>query len=551
MQQVERGIDPVTLTIHWNRLRSIVDEASATLLRTAFSHTVTESWDYTCALFDARGEMIAQGRHGLPSFLGSLALAMKDFLREYPPDRLEPGDSLCTTDPWIGASQINDLFFVTPIFHRDRIVAYAANVSHMPDVGGRLLSADSTEIFEEGFRLPIMKMFQKGLPNEDLFRIIRLNVRVPDIVVGDLLAQLAANTVMSRGLLAFLGTEGLDDLERLADEILDRSEAAMRRALAAIPPGTYTGAIETDGFDHPLTLRCSIEALGDEVFVDFTGTSPQVEQAINVAWRYTYAELVHAMICVAAPRSPVNGAMLRPIRAHAPEGTVISARCPAALASRAMVCMFVQALVFRTLARAVPDRVIADAGSPPAIPAFMGASHSGRPFVEIFRVNGGFGARHDADGISALGWPAPVSGTQVEVIENEIPILFLRKELVEDSGGPGRFRGGLGHHFVWRSYAPTPIVMGMRLDRVEHPPLGLFGGLAGSPASVRINGRPVHPKRTTRVHDGDVLEIRTAGSGGYGDPRERDPRSVREDVRDGYVSAESAERDHGVRAGSG
>jgi N-methylhydantoinase B len=190
--------------MQWNKLQAIVDEATATLLRTAFSRTVTDSLDFSCALFDAHGEMVAQGRHGLPSFLGSLALAVKDFLRAYPPDALEEGDSLITTDPWIGASQINDVFFVTPVYHHGRIVAYAASVSHSPDVGGRLLSADSTEIFEEGFRLPIIKLMRRGEPNADLFRIIRLNVRVPDIVVGDLLAQLAANTIMARRLVEYL-----------------------------------------------------------------------------------------------------------------------------------------------------------------------------------------------------------------------------------------------------------------------------------------------------------------------------------------------------------
>ncbi|MBI2321814.1 MAG: hydantoinase B/oxoprolinase family protein [Chloroflexi bacterium] len=541
-----RALDAVILTMYWNKLMAIVDEATAALLRTAFSRTVTDAWDFSCALFDARGEMIAQGRHGLPTFLGCLALAVKDFIAAYPPDRVEPGDSLITTDPWIGASQIHDVIFVTPVFHRGRVVAYAANVSHSPDVGGRLLSADSSEIFEEGFRLPIVKLFRRGEPNDDLFGLIRLNVRVPDIVVGDLLAQLAANQVMTRRVVELLDDKGLDDLDGLAAAILARSEAAMRRAIATIPRGTYRGVIETDGFDRPITLACAITVGVDEVHADFSGSSPQDEHGINCVWRYAFAELAHALICVARPASPVNGATLRPIRFFAPEGTIVNPRYPSALGGRALVSMFIQALVFRALAEAVPDRVIADSHSPPPIPTFMGTRHTGRLYVETMRVNGGLGARPTADGVSGLGWPANISNAPVEVTENEMPMLFLRKELVEDSGGAGLHRGGLGQYYVWRSYARDPMTIAVRLDRVAHPPQGLFSGLPGGSAAVRVDGQPVHSKRTVRLEPGSVFHVQSAGAGGYGDPCRREPQQVLADVLDGYVSPERARSDYQV-----
>ncbi|MBI2322142.1 MAG: hydantoinase B/oxoprolinase family protein [Chloroflexi bacterium] len=408
VQDATRTLDAVSLTMHWSKLQAIVDEATATLLRTAFSRIVTDAWDFSCALFDAHGEMIAQGRHGLPAFVGCLALAVKDFISAYPPACLEPGDTLMTNDPWIGASQVNDVFMVTPIFHRG-LVAYAGNVSHSADVGGRVLSADSTEVFEEGFRLPIVKLFRRGEPNDDLFRIIRLNVRVPDIVGGDLLAQLAANETMARRVVEFLAEKGLPDLEALGAEVLARSEAAMRRAIAAIPRGTYHGAIETDGFDSPLTLRCAITVEADELFVDLTGTSPQDEHGINCAWRFAYADTAHALICVARPASPVNGATLRAIRWHAPEGTIVNPQPPAPLGGRALVSMYLHALVFRTLAPVVPDRVVADAGSPPVLSAYTGTGHGGRRYVEIMFANGGFGARPTMDGLAPLGWPANIA----------------------------------------------------------------------------------------------------------------------------------------------
>ena len=427
-------LDVTTLTMWWNKLLTIVDEAQVTLLRTAFSRIVTEAWDFSCALFDTKGEMIAQGRHGLPAFLGCMAQALHDFLAAFPPETLEPGDGLITTDPWIGASQINDVFFVTPIFHRGRIVAYAMSVSHSPDVGGRLLSADSREVFEEGFRLPIVKLFKAGEPNEDLFRIIRLNVRVPDIVVGDLMAQLASNTIMARRLVEFLEAKGLDDADALFDAVWERSDLAMRQAIAKIPPGTYRGEVETDGFDQPITLRCAITVKSDEIHVDCDGSSPQQEYGINCTKRWSFAEVAHACTCVAHPASPVNGATLKRITYSVPEGTVINATYPAALGARALVAMYLQGLIFRTLAQAVPDRVIAETGTPPHLSAYMGLGNGGRRYVDIMFLNGGLGARPTMDGLSSIGWPANIAGTPVEVTENEKPLLFLAKELIIEFG---------------------------------------------------------------------------------------------------------------------
>jgi N-methylhydantoinase B len=539
-------LDATTLTMWWNKLLTIVDEAQVTLLRTAFSRIVTEAWDFSCALFDTRGEMVAQGRHGLPAFLGCMAQALHDFLSAFPPETLQPGDSLITTDPWIGASQINDVFFVTPIFHRGRIVAYAMSVSHSPDVGGRLLSADSREVFEEGFRLPIVKLFKGGEPNEDLFRIIRLNVRVPDIVVGDLMAQLASNTIMARRLVEFLEAKGLDNADALFDAVWERSDLAMRQAIAKIPPGTYRGEVETAGFDQPITLRCAITVKSDEIHVDCEGSSPQQEHGINCTKRWSFAEVAHACTCVAHPASPVNGATLKRITYSVPEGTVINASYPAALGARALVAMYLQGLIFRTLAQAVPDRVIAETGTPPHLSAYMGLGNGGRRYVDIMFLNGGLGARPTMDGLSSIGWPANIAGTPVEVTENEKPLLFLAKELVTDSGGPGRQRGGLAARLEVRSEARQPITVGVRLDRIDHPALGLFGGKPGGTAAVSVNGKPVHSKKTLALATGDVFAVRCAGGAGYGDPHERPSEAVLRDVRGGYVSAGVARDDYGV-----
>ena len=543
---VPAPLDATTLTMWWNKLLSIVDEAQVTLLRTAFSRTVTESWDFSCALFDARGEMIAQGRHGLPAFLGCMAEALHDFLEVYPPETLEPGDSLLTTDPWIGASQINDVFYVTPIFGSGRIVAYAMSVAHSPDVGGRLLSADSTEIFEEGFRLPIMKIFRAGEPNEDLFRIIRLNVRVPDIVVGDLLAQQASNTIMARRLLEFMEANGLPHLDDLFSAVWERSDLAMRLGIEGIPPGTYHGEVKTDGFDEPLVLRCAITVGDGRMDIDCSGTSPQAGRGLNCTERYSGAEVAFACICVAQPGSPVNGSTLKRIGFSAPSGSVLNATYPAPLGGRALVSMYLPGLVFRTLAQAVPERAIAETGTPPHLSAYSGVANSGRRYVDIMLLNGGLGARPNMDGIPSLGWPANTTGIQVEAAENEKPMLFLEKELVMDSGGPGRQRGGLSQALKVKFDTPETTTVAMRLDRTQHPTLGLAGGMPGTPSAASVDGEPVHPKKTIRLAPGATFAVCCAGGAGYGDPHERDPNLVLRDVQDGYISAEAARDAYGV-----
>lgn len=543
----EPKLDPVTLTMWWNKLITIVDEAQATLLRTAFSRIVTDAWDFSCALFDTKGEMIAQGRHGLPQFTGCMSFALHDFLAEYPAETLQPGDSLITTDPWIGASQINDVFFMTPIFRNGRVVAYAMNVSHSPDVGGRLLSADSKEVFEEGFRLPVIKLYEAGKPNEDLFRIIRMNVRVPDIVIGDLEAQLAANLITERRVQEFLDQIGRDDLDQLFEEVWTRSDQAMADAIEAIPDGTYSGEVETDGFETPLKLCCKITIAGDRLEIDCTGSSPQDAFGINTTKRWSFAEAAFGCICVARPASPVNGATLKRIDYKVPEGTVINAKFPAALGGRALVAMYLPSLVIRTLGQALPDKAIAETGAPPHLSAFMGQGNGGRRFVDILFANGGLGARPAMDGVSSLGFPANISGVPVEVTENEKPLTFLHKELATDSGGAGRFRGGLGHGLAVQSTSSETMTFAARMDRTEHPTIGIDGGLNGAPARVAINGKPVHPKKTRELVKGDVFAIQCAGGAGYGPAGERDRAAVEADLADGYVSEEAAARDYGWR----
>lgn len=528
--------DPLMITMQWAKLQSIVDEAGATLLRTAFSRIVTEANDYSCALFDAKGDMIIQSTQGLTSFTGVLAIAIKHFLRSFPVADLDPGDCLIMNDPWLGASQVNDMHVVTPIFHRRRIVAYAANISHCPDVGGRILSGDSREVFEEGIRLPMSKLFKRGKPNDELLRIFLNNVRVPDIVRGDLMAQWSSNVIMERGVLAFLREYRIDSLSGIAHEILRRSEAAMRAAIREVPDGTYTSEIETDGFDEPLRIRTSITVRGDRISVDYAGTSAQTPVGINCCWNYTYAETVFPLICVVRPATPVNGGCLRPLTVAAPEGSVLNPRFPAAVGARAMVSMFLPAAVFRAMAPAVPERVLADPSAPTWIPTCSGLNQYGKPFADIIFMNGGLGARPMKDGINVIGFPANISSTPIEIFENEKPMMVTEKQLIPDTGGAGKYRGGCGQRFSLTSHSEAPITFAMRGDRVQHPAQGLFGGGPGVPGSVTLNGKFIHSKRTIQLNAGDRLVLETPGGGGYGDPTGRLDAARREDLKNGYVT---------------
>ncbi len=544
-QNASPAYDATHLHIQWRRLVAYVDEATVTLLRSAFSRTVTDAWDFSCALFDRKGRMLAQPTQGLPAFIGCLCLSLADAAAAVPEGDWRDGDTWILNDPWRGTGQLNDLTLITPIFHRGKLVGFAANVSHSADLGGRVLSADATEIFEEGLRLPLMRAFIAGQQNEELFGILRMNSRVPDTVVGDLQAQLSANMLISRRATDFLIEQSMRDFDEFSDAVLDTAEHAIRAAVRQLPNGAYASEITTDGFDENLKIVTRVEILDEEIHVDYAGTSPQIARAINCCMNYTYSETVFPLICAAKPSGLINGGTLRPFTVVAPEGSILNPRPPASLGSRVLVSQYLQAAIFRALAPAMPDRVVGDCGTPAWLPILAGKNQHGHGFVEMLFLNGGFGARHDRDGISCLGWPASFSGTPIELTESEKPILIRTKELAPDSGGAGQFRGGLGQVFGWQSLSETPLTLAMRGDRVHNPPLGIGGGEPGSAGIVQVNGSAIHSKKTITINKGDIVELRTPGSGGYGPVALREPAAIAADVRNGYVTREAAVRLYG------
>jgi len=532
--------DPVTLEVLWNRLISIVDETGATLQRTSFSTIVRESNDFACVILDPLGRSLAQSVWSVPSFTGTLPITLRHMLREYPAEALAPGDSLVTNDPWMGTGHLPDLTIVTPIFRGDRLVAFVGSIAHSPDMGGAGLSGELREVYEEGLQIPILKLCEGGRLNPTLEKILRTNTRVPDLVLGDINAQLAANATGGERLLGLMAERGLDDLIPLAEELHARSEAAMRQAIGRIPDGCYRHVVMTDGFDEPIRIECAVRVDGTDIVVDYAGTSPQVDRGINCVLNYTYAYSLFAIKCLTNPLIPNNEGGFQPVRVTAPPGSILNPAYPAAVGSRAQLGHFLPAAIFGALAPVIPDRVAADSGSPLWGPVFSG-SVGGRRFSDIYFFNGGQGARPVSDGLHCLSFPSNISNTPLEVFETNVPVRFEEKSLLPDSGGAGRFRGGAGQRVVISFLAPEPTGVAMRMDRLKFPPQGYHGGRPGSAGVVLLNdATPLHPKRKVFVKQGDRIRFETPGGGGLFPAETREPERVLEDVQNGIVSRPAA-----------
>jgi N-methylhydantoinase B len=540
------SLDPILLEVLWSRLLSVANEQQFALMRTAFSTIVRESQDLACGVFDPRGRMIAQSLTGTPGHINPMATGVHHLLAAYPPASLRPGDVLITNDPWMTSGQLNDFTVLTPVFRDGRIVGHFANLCHAADVGGRPFSGEANEIFEEGLRVPVMKLFAAGAPNQTLIDLIRANVRLPDETIGDLYAQTACNDVGGRGLLAMMDEFGLDSIEPLADEIIGRSERAMRDAIRALPDGRYEHEVWSDGFEEPIRIRVAVTVAGDEIDIDFAGSSPQSRRGINVVLNYTQGYASFALKAAVSPDVPHNDGAFRPIRVSAPPGSILNCVEPAAVAARHLVGHFVPGAIFGALAQALPGRLLAGGADPIWLSVWRGERCSAEPYVvAVFQV-GGTGARASKDGLSVTGFPSGVAGVPAEVIESLSSLIQTRRELRTDSGGAGEFRGGLGQWTEFASLSGKPWNVSAMLDRTRFPAQGQNGGGPGAPGEFLVDGAPAKPKTVVWLDPESTVHLNPPGGGGYGDPFARPPERVLDDVVDGYVSLEAAERDYGV-----
>ena len=531
-----KAIDPVTLEVIWNRLLSVANEQQDALIRTAFSTIVRESQDLACGMFDTHGRMIAQSISGTPGHINAMATSMKHFLAAFPPDKLAPGDVLITNDPWMTAGQINDITITTPAFKNGRLVALFANTCHSADIGGRILSAEAREVFEEGLRLPIMKLFDRGEPNQVLMQIVRVNVRQPDEVIGDFYAQTASNDAGGRALLEMMEEFELESIDEIAEEIIRRSEQAVRGAIRELPDGEWTNETWSDGFEEPIVVRCTVRVAGDEIFIDFSGSSPQSTRGINVVLNYTHAYASFAIKAAICPDVPHNEGSFRPVHVSAPPGSILNALEPAPVASRQVIGHFIPSAIFAALSGAMPGRLMAPGADPIWLSVWRGQNPSFT--LTLFQV-GGTGARPSKDGLSAVGFPSGVAGVPAEVIESLSPVVLNRRELRPDSGGAGTWRGGLGQLTEFTRRGEGKWSVSSIADRTKYPAPGLLGGQAGAAGEVALgDGTQLHPKALADLKAGDVVHVNLPGGGGYGDPFERDVQRVLWDVIEGYITPE-------------
>ena len=530
-------LDAITLEVIWNRMIASVDEAAKAIVRTSFSTLSNEANDFACVLTDADGQLLAQNSGSIPSFIGTLPATVRHVLAKFGQDDLHPGDVICTNDPWLGTGHLNDCSIVRPIFRDDRLLAFAATASHMPDIGGRIRSVEAREVFEEGFHIPLMKIFRAGVVDETFFELLRTQVRTPDQTEGDIHAQITANFLIEDRVLAMLIEYGLDDLDDLSRELNSRTEGAMRAAIAKVPDGIYDFEMRTDGLtaEAPFTFVLKLTVAGESIHFDFAGTSPVQPRAINCPFCYTYAMSAYAIKCALLPGIPNNSGMLRPITVAAPENSLLNPLPPAAVGARASTGHYVPILAFGALAKVMPDRVMAAAGSPLWNCTQSGVRANGQSYASNLFFNGGMGATARGDGESAISWPSNLSCTPVEVAEQSAPLLFHYKRLRSNSGGPGKFRGGLGEEMLIESLSDSPITVSFMAERTRFGAPGLARGGDGQVGSVRIDGMEADNRAQHHLAKGTQILIATPGGGGYGRQKDRDNEHVSRDKRLGYV----------------
>jgi len=552
-EKMGRKFDPITLEILWRRLISIADEADGAVARTAFSSLLRDAHDYTCMFTDHQGRELAQGTFVTPGQSGAMALGIKNLVKRLPPETYKPGDVFITNDPWALAGHLNDVCVMSPIFYKEKLVAFTACVFHHSDIGGRV-SSDNHDVFEEGLFIPLVKLYDGGILNQSVIDMIRWNVRTPDEVVGDIRSQIAANHVCAEKIGQMLRETGLEDLSDLGNEIISHTEKGMREEIGKVPDGIYCadGKIEQMKGQQDVVIKATVEVKGSDITVNLDGSSPQVNWGGNVVYNFTYAYVFMAIKSMFGPDIPNNDGCTTPIRLNAPEGSVVNCKFPAAVAARLVIGHFLTEIIYRALSGVAPNKVIAASGGTPAqMNVFYGKRRNGKPWHSVIIRGGGMGASTSSDGNYVYIFPANGANTPVEIIESDTPLIIEKRELLIDSGGPGRMKGGLGQREIFRvpddQYAPmSPVNLGIQAGRHIHAPQGLFGGKPGAKAQFLIHGVPGNPYGLTQLNLGDVVTIDAAGGGGCGNPLEREPERVERDVLEGYVSLEKAREEYGV-----
>ena len=540
-----KNVSNIDFQIMWNRLISVVEEQATTLIRTAFSPSVREAGDLSAGLFDIHGRMMAQAVTGTPGHVNAMAESVGYFIREIGSDNIFEGDVYITNDPWKGTGHLHDVTAVSPAYRAGQLVGFFACTAHVVDIGGRGFGPDANDIFEEGLQIPIIKFAERGKVSSELVRIIRLNVRAPDQVIGDIYSLAACNAAGDNRLQRMMEEFSLSSLQALADFIIDNSREATRKRIAELAEGSYDYQMTVDGYESPVTMKVKITVEGSHLVADFAGTSGLSAFGVNCPMVYTRAYACYGLKCAIAPEIPNNFGSIEPFDVTAPAGCILAAERPAPVSVRHVLGHLVPDAIFGALHKCLPDRVPAEGASAlwniqmsarPLDPA------TGLPNAEVLMFNsGGTGARPTLDGLSATAFPSGVSTMSVEATENVGPITVWRKELRDGSGGAGQYRGGLGQSIEIEARHGYQLSFNAMFDRIGNPAAGRDGGLHGAPGQVALDdGTRLKGKGYQKVPQGRRLVLELPGGGGYGDPQQRSKALIEEDLKGGYITEQQA-----------
>jgi len=545
-------LSPARLQVMWNRLLSVVEEQGQTLIRAAFSPIVRECGDISAGIFDVQGRMLAQAVTGTPGHINTMAEAVKTLRARFLLQTMQPGDIYMTNDPWLASGHLNDFLLMMPAFKDGRVVGFTSCTSHLVDLGGQGMGPEGSDIHDEGLLIPPCKLVDRGEINALLLEIVKANSREPIANEGDIYALIACCEAGAARLVEMMDEYGLDDLRTLADYIIDTSRRGTLDAIAEVPPGVYKNMLTVDGYEHELELHATLTVTADRLHLDFAGTSGLSGKGINVPLNYATAYAVFAMRCIIGSDIPNNAGSLEPFVVTGPTDCILNAQRPAPVAMRHTLGQMTPDLVLGCLHLALPDRVPAEGASCmydlPMRHTAEAARNGGYQFAIELVHNGGTGARPHADGLSATAYPSGVFGSQVEITEAVAPVTIWRRELLPDSGGAGRYRGGLGQRIEMTSAIEEPFLVFLSVERLRNPAKGRAGGLSGAAGRIRVTGRveDIPGKCELRVEPGERLIFDTPGGGGFGTPAERDRASVRLDVKRGLVSDAALREIYGV-----
>ncbi|MGB0667749.1 MAG: hydantoinase B/oxoprolinase family protein [bacterium] len=543
----EKARKRIRLQLMWDRLIAVVEEQAQAILKTAFGSVVREAGDLSTGIYDLQGRMLAQAVTGTPGHVNTMAKAVSHFLERFPVTSMQPGDVFVTNDPWMGTGHLFDFVVVSPAYYRGKAIALFASTCHMIDVGGRGFSAEARSIYEEGVRIPHMKLRDGDRLNQIILSILEANSRNPVEVKGDLLSLITSNDTAQVRLDEMMGEFGLDSLEELGESILEQSYDAMKKVIEKLPEGNFYSEMKLDGYERELLLRAKMSISKEHILVDYSGSSSASGYGINSPFCYTEAYTFFGLKSILAPEIPNNHGSLSLFSIEAEPGSAVNPLPPSPVSARHVIGQMLPDLAFGCLSQVLTGEVPAESAGSIWVLPFSDDGHAKRSFNVMNVAMGGVGARPGKDGLSVTAFPSGVGAIPVEVTESDSPIIFWRKEFLPDSGGAGEFRGGLGQVFeIGSSEDEVFTISAATFDRMKNPPRGREGGSPGMKGNAGLSdGTSFNDKAVYRVPPGERILLELPGGGGLGNPQNREIQKIEEDLEAGYISREGAKKDYG------